>query len=233
MVAVGKITLLLREAEDGREGALDELMALVYAELERMARSYLRKHFGSRAEAITLEPAALVNESFLKLIQQRNRYDNHGHFFAIASRVMLRVLIDYRRQRAASIRGGGRTHIALVLDEQQIAGSERRTTGIDVERFADWKPSAPGERTWPRCASSGDSTSGRSPIPWTYRHPPSTGTGGLPRPGCPKQLALRVSKPRRSRHLPKMGLARGTPSGDNGAGFTNPAQTPIWAMGGP
>lgn len=137
MVAVGKITLLLREAEDGREGALDELMALVYAELERMARSYLRKHFGSRAEAITLEPAALVNESFLKLIQQRNRYDNHGHFFAIASRVMLRVLIDYRRQRAASIRGGGRTHIALVLDEQQIAGSERRTTGIDVERFAE------------------------------------------------------------------------------------------------
>ena len=137
MVAVGKITLLLREAEDGREGALDGLMALVYAELERMARSYLRKHFGSRAEAITLEPAALVNESFLKLIQQRNRYDNHGHFFAIASRVMLRVLIDYRRQRAASIRGGGRTHIALVLDEQQIAGSERRTTGIDVERFAE------------------------------------------------------------------------------------------------
>ncbi len=137
MVAVGKITLLLREAEGGRDGALDELMALVYAELERMARSYLRKHFGSRAEAITLEPAALVNESFLKLIQQRNRYDNHGHFFAIASRVMLRVLIDYRRQRAASIRGGGRTHITLVLDEQQIAGSERRTTGIDVERFAE------------------------------------------------------------------------------------------------
>ena len=88
-------------------------------------------------KAITLEPAALVNESFLKLIQQRNRYDNHGHFFAIASRVMLRVLIDYRRQRAASMRGGGRTQVTLVLDEQQVAGSERRTTGIDVERLAD------------------------------------------------------------------------------------------------
>ena len=137
MVAVGKITLLLREVEGGREGALDELMALVYAELERIARSYLRKHFGSRAEAITLEPAALVNESFLKLIQQRNRYDNRGHFFAIASRVMLRVLIDYRRQRAASMRGGGRTHITLVLDKQQIAEPERRAGEIEVELLAD------------------------------------------------------------------------------------------------
>ena len=137
MVAVGKITLLLREVDGGREGALDELMALVYADLERMACSYLRKHFGDRADAITLEPAALVNESFLKLIQQRKKYDNRGHFFAIASRVMLRVLIDYRRQRAASMRGGGRTQVTLVLDEQQVAGSERRTTGIDVERLAD------------------------------------------------------------------------------------------------
>jgi RNA polymerase sigma factor (TIGR02999 family) len=136
-VAVGKITLLLREVEGGREGALDQLMAVVYAELERMAHCYLRRHFGDRAEAITLEPAALVNESFLKLIRQRNRYDNSGHFFTIASRVMLRVLIDYRRRRAASIRGGGRTHITLVLDEQQIAGRERRTASIEVEQLAE------------------------------------------------------------------------------------------------
>ena len=111
MVAMGRITLLLREVEGGREGALDELMALVYAELEQMAGSYLRKHFGNRAEAITLEPAALVNEFFLRLIRQRNKYDNSGHFFAIASRLMLRVLIDYRRRRDASIRGGGRSRI--------------------------------------------------------------------------------------------------------------------------
>lgn len=137
MVAVGRITLLLQQVEGGREGALDELMALVYAELERMAGSYLQKQFGNRAEAITLEPAALVNESFLKLIRQRNRYDNSGHFFAIASRVMLRVLIDYRRRRDASIRGGGRSRITLVLDEQQIAGRARRTPPIEVERFTE------------------------------------------------------------------------------------------------
>ena len=137
MVAVGKITLLLRQVEDGRQGALDELMTLVYADLERMAGSYLRKHFGSRAEAITLEPAALVNESFLRLIRQRNKYDNSGHFFTIASKVMLRVLIDYRRRRNASMRGGGRTHVTLVLDEQQIAGRERRTPPIEVEQFTE------------------------------------------------------------------------------------------------
>ncbi len=137
MVAVGRITLLLQQVEGGREGALDELMALVYAELERMAGSYLQKQFGNRAEAITLEPAALVNESFLRLIRQRNKYDNSGHFFTIASKVMLRVLIDYRRRRNASMRGGGRTHVTLVLDEQQIAGRERRTPPIEVEQFTE------------------------------------------------------------------------------------------------
>ncbi len=137
MVAVGRITLLLQQVEGGRDGALDELMELVYAELERMAGSYLRKHFGKQAEAITLEPAALVNESFLRLIRQRNRYDNSGHFFTIASKVMLRVLIDYRRQRDAAIRGGGRSRITLVLDEQQIADRERHTPPIEVEQLSD------------------------------------------------------------------------------------------------
>jgi len=136
MVEVGRITRLLRQVEGGRDGALDDLMDLVYAELQCMARSYLRKHFGNQAEAITLEPAALVNESFLRLLQQRTRYDNSGHFFAIASRVMLRVLIDYRRQRAAK-RGGGRTRITLVLDEQQVAGREPRVDAMEVEQLAN------------------------------------------------------------------------------------------------
>ncbi|MHC4140439.1 MAG: ECF-type sigma factor [Planctomycetota bacterium] len=137
MVAVGDITLLLREVEAGRRGALDELMVMVYADLENMARAYLRKHFGNRAEAITLEPASLVNESFLKLIKQRKTYDNSGHFFTIASRVMLRVLIDYRRRRDATRRGGRRTRITLVLDEHQVASREPRTPALEVEQLAD------------------------------------------------------------------------------------------------
>ncbi len=122
MASVGELTLLLRQAEAGRAGALDELAALVHADLERMAHSYLRKQFGDRARSITLDTSALVNESFIKLIRQRAKYDNRGHFFAIATRMMLRVLIDYRRRRAAAKRGGADTHITLVLDEHQIEG---------------------------------------------------------------------------------------------------------------
>ena len=122
MASVGELTRLLREADGGRAGALDELAALVHADLERMAHSYLRQQFGDRARSITLDTSALVNESFLKLIRQRARYDNRGHFFAIATRIMLRVLIDYRRRRAAAKRGGADTHITLTLDEHQVEG---------------------------------------------------------------------------------------------------------------
>ena len=91
------ITLLLRKMEEGEAGALDQLMRVVYDDLERMAASHLRRQFGERMGQLTLEPAALVNESFLRLIKQRKAYDNRGQFFAIATKVMLRVLMDYRR----------------------------------------------------------------------------------------------------------------------------------------
>ena len=138
MVGAGDITLLLREVETGRAGALDRLMAAVYSDLTQRAEIHLRKQFGDRAEAITLEPAALVNESFMKLIRQRKAYDNRGQFFAIATRLMLRVLVDYRRKRNAAKRGGADTHITLVLDERQVAeGSQRRLDLIEVEELTE------------------------------------------------------------------------------------------------
>ncbi len=138
MTTVDNITLILRDVEAGREGALDRLTALVYADLERVAEAHLRKQFGGRAKAITLEPAALVNETFMKLIRQRMVYDNRGHFFAIATRTMLRVLIDYRRKRQAAKRGGADTHITLVLDERQVAdGHQPRLDPIEIEELAE------------------------------------------------------------------------------------------------
>lgn len=129
-----EITRLLAEADAGRDGAIDELMGVVYVDLERMARSHLHRQFGDRVDAITLEPAALVNEFFLKLIRQRSRYDNRGHFFAIATRIMLRVLIDYARQRDAAKRGGQACRITLALDEQPLpgAGAQPATELIEV-----------------------------------------------------------------------------------------------------
>ncbi len=134
MAGPGDITLLLREVAEGREGALNELMDLVYADLERIALSQLSRRYGPRANDVTIEPAALVNESFLRLIKQRNAYDNRGHFFAIATRVMLRVLCDYQRHRLAERRGGRGKRITLPLDGRP--GPERRSgqaTAIEVE----------------------------------------------------------------------------------------------------
>ena len=134
MAAPGDITLLLKEAECGREGALDELMELVYGDLERIALSHLSRKFGERANVVTLEPAALVNESFLRLIRQRKTYDNRGQFFAIATKVMLRVLTDYQRQRMTDRRGGRRKRVELFLDARPgPADGPGRAAQIEIE----------------------------------------------------------------------------------------------------
>ena len=132
------ITVLLRRIDDGEAAALDDLMRVVYDDLERMAASHLRRQFGDRVGQLTLEPAALVNESFLHLIKQRKGFDNRGQFFAIATKVMLRVLIDYRRQRAADKRGGDRreARITLSFDSGRLMDAPAASDGVDVEELA-------------------------------------------------------------------------------------------------
>ncbi len=116
MTQAGDITRLLRAVDEGSDGAMDKLMEAVYADLERVAQRHMDQAFGPGLPGVTLEPAALVNESFMKLIKQRNAYDNRGQFFAIATKVMLRVLVDYQRRRSAAKRGGDRQRITLQLD---------------------------------------------------------------------------------------------------------------------
>lgn len=110
------ITQLLHAVDEGRAGAMDDLMAAVYDDLQAVAEKHMRERFGRGLPGVTLEPAALVNESFLRLIKQRTKYDNRGHFFAIATKVMLRVLVDYQRRRIAAKRGGGVHRVTLALD---------------------------------------------------------------------------------------------------------------------
>jgi len=93
--SVGEITKLLDAAHEGEQGALDRVMEIVYADLHRVAERKLQQRYGQQAADLTMQPTALVNEAYLKLIKQRNRYDSRGHFFAVATRVMLRVLMDY------------------------------------------------------------------------------------------------------------------------------------------
>jgi len=107
---VAGITELLIGWNRGDKSALDRLMPLVYEELRNVARRRLavedREH--------TLQSAALVNETYLRLVdQQRVQWRNRAHFFAISARMMRRILVDHARQRRAAKRGGAHTTISL------------------------------------------------------------------------------------------------------------------------
>lgn len=143
---MGRITQLLAEAQDGKKEALDEVMDLVYRDLRRIAAKQLARRPGSDG-ALALQPTELVHESFLKLVKQRKHYDSRGHFFAIASRVMMRVLLDHYRQAKREKRGGGSVKVSLSQAEAEIAhdsgvaipdfvGAVRRLEGLSA-RTAD------------------------------------------------------------------------------------------------
>ena len=110
MAGTADVTRLLIDWSNGREAAREELMPLVYGELKRLAGSRLR---GERADH-TLQPTALVNEVYLRLVDQdRVRWRNRAHFFAIAARLMRRVLVDHARRQRAAKRGGVRHQVTL------------------------------------------------------------------------------------------------------------------------
>jgi len=128
-----EITELLTAVDEGREDAMKSLMDRVYSDLVRVADHQLKARHGPDLAGTTLEPAALVNETFLKLIKQRNRYDSRGHFFAIATRVMLRVLNDYYRARHAAKRGGGLQRVTL----SKLGQEHAHEPGSEIPEFLD------------------------------------------------------------------------------------------------
>jgi RNA polymerase sigma factor (TIGR02999 family) len=125
-----EITQLLARAYAGDARALDALARAVQADLLRHARRLIAARPGPAHRAVTLEPAELVNETFLKLLEQRAEFRNRGHFFAIATRVMLRVLLDYHRRRARGKRAG----ISLSLGALSTRGAP--AAQADVGRVA-------------------------------------------------------------------------------------------------
>ncbi len=104
------ITALLKDWSDGKQEALDNLMPFVYAELRRQAERCLRRE---RADH-TLQATALINEAYLKLIDQREvRWQNRAHFFGVAAQAMRRILVDYARTRKREKRGGNDAKVQL------------------------------------------------------------------------------------------------------------------------
>jgi len=119
-----RITGLLRAWGGGREAALQELMPLVHAELRKLARHFLA---GER-DGHTLQPTALVNEAYLRLIDVRQvRWQDRAHFFAMSARLMRRILIDAARAKRYQKRGGG---VGLIAFNEAVAASPMRATEL-------------------------------------------------------------------------------------------------------
>ena len=110
MVATKDVTKLLGEWDRGDRDALERLVPLVYRELRATAARQLRRERGDH----TLQPTALVHEAYLKLAEQhRAGWKNRGHFFAVAARLMRRILVDHARAHRAAKRGRGVDKVPL------------------------------------------------------------------------------------------------------------------------
>ena len=112
------ITQLLIDWSKGDQAALEKLMPLVYDELRRLASNYLRRERASH----TLQPTALVNEAYLKLVDQRHaKWQNRAQFFGISAQLMRRILVDHARQHQAAKRGGSKQQRLSITSAERIA----------------------------------------------------------------------------------------------------------------
>lgn len=111
------ITELLIDWGKGDQAALEKLMPLVYNELRRLASNYLRRERANH----TLQPTALVNEAYLRLIDQRNaKWQNRAHFFGISAQLMRRILVDHARQHQAAKRGGSKQQRLSITSAEKL-----------------------------------------------------------------------------------------------------------------
>ena len=131
--APGEITRLLEEFRNGKEGSEGKLLELVYAELRRMARRYMRRE---RREH-TLQATALVHEAYLKLVDQNERsWQNRIHFMAVAANMMRRVLVDYARSHGTAKRGG-EVRKQQLEDEALLMTPEKSDEMVSLDRALD------------------------------------------------------------------------------------------------
>ena len=119
--AVGDVSKLLRAWSDGDQGALERLTTIVYGELHRIARRYMK---GERP-GHSLQTTALVNEAYLRLVDYKHRqWQNRAHFFAVSAQLSRRILVEHARRHNVK-RGGGVPHVSL--EEAALVGGDRAT----------------------------------------------------------------------------------------------------------
>ncbi len=129
MASPHDVTALLGEWRRGNRGALDELVPHVYAELRRIADRQFRMERVNH----TLQPTALINEVYLKLVDQRQvDWQNRAHFFGVAAQVMRRILVDHARRHSATKRGDGVTCVSIDEARDVAASNEIPVLALDL-----------------------------------------------------------------------------------------------------
>ncbi len=125
----GDVTRLLREFQPGDGEAASRLIALIYPELKRIARSRLQHE----REDYDLQPTALVHEAYIRLVaHEQHTWESRAHFFAASANIMRRVLVDHARSRNAQKRRGERASIPL--DEAIAMTGEQSADLLDLDR---------------------------------------------------------------------------------------------------
>ncbi len=123
-----QITELLVAWGNGDRRALDQLMPLIYDELRRLAHRYL----GRERAGHTMQTTDLVNEAYLKLVNEREmQWQNRAHFFAVSAQMMRMILVDYARRRNYAKRGGGAQRVSF--DEALVVSDERAADLIALD----------------------------------------------------------------------------------------------------
>jgi RNA polymerase sigma factor (TIGR02999 family) len=121
----GQVTRLLKAVHSGDQAAAERLLPLVYSELHRVANAYMRRERPDH----TLQPTALINEAYLRLIKEDVEWNSREHFIGFAAHVMRRVLVDYARARNADQRGGKMERVEL---QDQLAISPERLEEVSL-----------------------------------------------------------------------------------------------------
>jgi RNA polymerase sigma-70 factor (ECF subfamily) len=123
-----EITELLLSWSKGNAAALEDLMPLIYPELRRLARRYMQRE----DPAHTLQTSALINEAYLRLVDQRSvEWQDRAHFFAVAAQVMRHILIDHARRHQSAKRGAGALHVAL--NEAETLGETKAAEFVALD----------------------------------------------------------------------------------------------------
>ena len=119
-----EVTRLLKDWSSGDSTALDQLIPIVYDELRAVAARYLRRE----RQDHTLQPTALVNEAYLRLIDQKQvQWQNRAHFVGVAAQMMRRILVDHAKSHNRAKRGGGAGKVSL---DEAVALSEERAADL-------------------------------------------------------------------------------------------------------